>query len=184
MKSEKTEICLNNRSFTKVIIDTATIIQQKSFVTLMRDTLIPELSRCEMKLHVPKTVIRELNEFIVEKSEKAYAAKKALECLEVLTKSGYVEFEGNPDERTDTYLMCAVVRARMKKENMLVITQNYSLASDIVILNQIRSNMLPSAYVKRVNTNGELENFDFTRPVKAEKKQYLNVQDALKRMGI
>lgn len=177
---------LNNKNFNKVMIDTSSLMQQSSFVTLMKETIIPELSKSGMKLTVPQAVMRELRKFIQENSPRALTAQKALEGINALSKVGYIAFEGNPnsEERPDSYMMREVVRAKMEQEKVLVISQDYQLALDLMSLNQIRSTITPACNVKRINANGELENFNLTIAPKTEQKQYSNIQNVLKRFGI
>ena len=179
-------LTLNNKTFNKVMIDTSSLMNQRAFVAFMKEILIPELNRSGMKLAVPQAVMRELRKLTQENTSRGLTAQMALEGIHALSKVGYIAFEGNPnlEECPDAYMMREVVRAKMEYEKVLIITQDYQLAVDLMSLNQVRSTITPACNVKRLNMYGLLENFNLTVTPPKEQKQYKNIQSVLKRFGI
>lgn len=174
---------LNNKTYDLILIDTSSILRIQ-FERLMQ-TLIPRLQISGVKLTIPNAVMREIRFFSNESSTRGNSARRALENINVLYKAGLLCFEGNPSssESADSYIITRVMQCRNQFKKALVVTQDFTLAKDLLQLNSITSTTAPAVNAQRINHSGELENFDFSHP-STPKVKYNNVSNVLKRFGM
>ena len=183
MRNNKNTLFYNNKNYTNIIIDTSSLLKRQ-FENFM-ESFIPSLRDSGMKITIPQTVMHEIHKFCTENTPRGFAAKRTVENINALHRTGFVRFEGNPNsnEKADAYIVGRVIKARSQGEKILVITQDYQLAQDILKTNNMSSTWAPVNNVNRINEFGVLENFDLSRTV-ASKPQYSNLSYVLKRFGL
>lgn len=182
--TNKNTLFYNNKNYTNIIVDTSSLLKRE-FENFM-ETFIPYLRKSGKKITVPQAVIREINKFCTGNTPtKEVAAKRTLENISALHHAGFIKFEGNPrsTERADSYIVGRVIKARSQSEKILVITQDFQLAQDILKTNSMNSTLAPANNVNRLNEFGVLENFDLSRDV-AIKPKHNNLSHVLKRFGL
>ncbi len=178
----KRTLYFNNKNYDLVLVDTSSVLKAEFVVFVKR--LIPHLRNSGVKINVPQMVMRELRRISNENSSRGYTAKKAIENLNALHIAGFVAFEGNPNttERADSYIISRVVKGRAQNEKILVVTQDFQLAKDVLNANNMRSTFAPASNALRINPKGELELFDFNRKPVGQKNNELS--KVLKKFGL
>ena len=181
--TKKNTLFYNNKRYTNVIVDTSSLLKRQ-FETFM-ESFIPILRNSGIKLTVPQAVFREIHKFCAENTPRGFIAKRTVENITALHRVGLVKFEGNPNsnETADSYLVGRVIKARSHGEKLLIITQDYQLARDLLKTNGMNSTWAPANNVNRINEVGALENFDLSVAV-ASKPKYTNMSNVLKRFGL
>lgn len=178
----------NGRKYNQIYVDTCAVMHQ-GFENCIKG-FIPALQSSEVKLTVPNAVIAELKRFEGETSDRGKRAKRALENIGALHRIGLVEIKGHQGtpQTPDSYLTEVVLQARSNQEKLLILSQDYQLARDILSLNNIKSQMGPAANVKRLTATGSLEDFDLSKPANAVTPQknptYDTTKAVLKRFGL
>ena len=178
----------NGRKYNRIYIDTCAVMHQ-GFENCIKG-LIPTLKSSGIKLTVPNAVMAELKRFESELSDRSKRAKRALENISALHCVGLVEIKGRQEttQTPDSYLTEVVLQARSDQEKLLILSQDYQLALDILSINNIKSQIGPAANVKRLTVTGSLEDFDLSRPANLYSPQknstYNTTKAVLKRFGL
>lgn len=181
--TNKNTLSYNDKHYANVLIDTSSLLKRE-FEKFM-ETMIPYLQNSEIKLTVPQAVMHEIHKFCTENTPRGCAAKRALENINALHRAGFIKFEGNPNsfEKADTYFVSRVLKARSRSEKILIVTQDFQLAKDLLKTNTMYSTWAPANNVNRINKYGLLEKFDLSKTI-AIKPKYDNISNILKRFGL
>ena len=184
----KKHFYFNGRKYNRIYIDTCGVMHQ-GFENCIKG-LIPTLQSSGIKLTVPNAVMTELKRFEGEMSDRGKRAKRALENIGALHRVGLVEITGHREtpQTPDSYFAEVVLQARSNQEKLLIVSQDYQLALDILSINNIKSQKGPAANVKRLTATGSLEDFDLSRPANAyspkKNSTYNTTKAVLKRFGL
>lgn len=139
----------------KVFIDTCSLLhkQYKQFENL----LFPILKNAGEQLYVPMKVIEELKRFEgTTKHQCNNAARYALQSLAKQQERGLIILKGEDgDNFADNVFLCQFVKFRMHY-NLVLITQDSSLASDLLNLNDVKSSNGKKVSVCRITNHGTL----------------------------
>lgn len=167
------KIRINNKEYDYVIIDTCTYLRPQ-FPQFMEYTILHALRASNAKLTVPQAVMREINHFAKEQSDRGAASRKAKKWIQACQLMGYTQTEGNPNsnESADAYILQKVYAARAEGKKLLLISQDATLAKDILASNQTRSGFAPYNNVYRLNKDGFLEEFDTLRFSSNQRNSY------------
>jgi hypothetical protein len=138
-----------------VFIDTCSCLHDKFSVFI--NNLIPCLKSNHSKLYIAYKCVEEL----IRKTKDAELADKANYALSVindLSSAGLIEIRGKAsDSFADSSILQNLLRYK-EKHNLLLITQDQSLATDAVALNRTLSvsSRGHTIKVRRINSNGNL----------------------------
>lgn len=154
------EYCFTNY---KVFIDTCSLLHfaaDKFWINA-----VPLINKTGNKIIIPLRVIDELKKHSQnhKNSKLADKATMAIDNINRLMKADLVEIRGeSTDNFTDNVFQVVFTKFRMSYK-LLLITQDFNLATDILNLNKIKSVKANQVYVKRINQYGFLSNFSMNQ---------------------
>lgn len=178
------------KTYSSIVADTCSLIHWNFEETIKG--IIPSLQMGGIKISVLHSVKKEINRFAnaKENSSRRSRAIRARQNLDALSKCGLIHYVGNPNEEVgDKAILDYVLKARAKNEKILVLTQDHTLATDIMMVNKLGSCIAPWANVLRIHTDSPtLVKFDFATvaktPSKVEKKNDPQLKAVLARFGL
>jgi rRNA-processing protein FCF1/tRNA A-37 threonylcarbamoyl transferase component Bud32 len=139
----------------KIFIDTCSFLHD--CYPHFEKLLFPILKDAKEKLYVPIKVIEELQRFKKSDSHKCNnAASYALKSIANHQHKGLIELKGEEsDNFADNVFLCQFVKFRMHY-NLVLITQDNKLASDLLNLNNVKSSNGKKVSVCRITSYGTL----------------------------
>lgn len=172
-KYNTTEI--NGKFYDRIIIDTCSIMNSHFESWLY--SILPNIINSNNRVSVSQATMRELRKISTYDNGNSEKAAYGLTLINKMFSSGFIGFEGNPNsvtETADSYIIQQVMKAKADKQKILVVTQDYQLALDVLMTNRMQSSgFSPAANVQRLSAFG-LENFDLSvRPSKCRSKPKL-----------
>lgn len=152
----------------KIFIDTCSLLSEQA--DIFWSHIVPILQREEKSIIVPSRVYEEVKKFAenpvlcVQKGNPTLnqRAKVALKNIDKLWKAGVVEIFGDKhDNFADNVFQTVFTQFRLKY-NLMLITQDHNLASDIIAIGKSKSvNTTNRILVERINKYGYLSVFRF-----------------------
>lgn len=123
----------------KIFIDTCSLL--KDDIYKFFEEIKPYLTSSSNKIIIPYRCIKELEKHTVNnlKLELNEPAKKILDYLEKLNNEGLIDIRGDKDDNFADNIFLTVFNKYRLKTNLLLITEDYRLASDINALTQQKS---------------------------------------------
>lgn len=123
----------------KIFIDTCSLL--KDGIYKFFEEIKPYLTSSGNKIIIPYRCIKELEKHTVNnlKLELNEPAKKILDYLEKLNNEGLIDIRGDKDDNFADNIFLTVFNKYRLKTNLLLITEDYRLASDINALTQQKS---------------------------------------------
>lgn len=154
---KNTHELLNSRD--RIFVDTCSLLSG-GFVRFLEQNRCFFLSE-NKRIAIPLGVIRELERFESEDSERGIKAKYALKMINSDPDGLFTIFES--DLRPDDFFV-SYSAAHRSDEHILVITQDYMACRSIIKLNEERTGFYnKTVFVKRISYDGALLNFDLTK---------------------
>lgn len=147
-----------------VIIDPSSVVKYHGFKNFMQ-SYYPVLTKENRCFLISKSAIGELTKSVVENiSNESYrnAVAEAIKNINFLVDNGQFKYYGSLGESNADSLL-KYVMANRKSQTITVITQDGSLAHDVLSLNNLRSSPAPTISVRLITTEGYLKNFSFDK---------------------
>ena len=144
----------------KIFIDTCSLLHYASegfFVNI-----IPLLHLYDNKLIVPLRCIEEIKKHSNNHNDEELSqkAKSCIKKIDQLIEAGFIEIRGEKtDNFADNVFQVVFTKFRMNHK-LLLITQDYDLAADILALNGNKSVIANDVKVNRINKYGFLSDFN------------------------
>lgn len=143
----------------KIFIDTCSLMdmQADSFY----NNIYPYLEKNSSKIIVPSRVIDELSKHVRSKNQdKQKKASNGLSILEKLKRKNLLDVRGElSDNFADNVFLVVFTKFRMQHK-LLLITQDNTLAKEVLNLNNSKAVKANNILVKRINKHGYLSNIE------------------------
>lgn len=170
IKASATAVLENFLKYYLIFIDTCSLLgrQFDRFFENIRGFLERRKSECEAAgqefkspIIVPKRVVEELMEFAYtdKKPELTVIAMNRIRFLKRVSEKGLVRIIGeDTDNFADNVFLCVFTKERIHR-NLLLITEDRKLASEILQLNNSKAVKGRTIQVRRINQGGYLSQF-------------------------
>ncbi len=140
-----------------LLIDTCALLHEQ--FPLLMERMAPLLRQNGKVLIVPSSVLTELRNLADKKPELTERIRALLPLMAQLKSQGLLKVYGSTSEGFGDQQMLAVVTHFMTSAQLLVITQDNKLSSDLLRLNQLDSVHGKQVAVSRINRYGYLSRF-------------------------
>lgn len=173
-----------------ILCDHRCLCRYRAVKTLL-DTFLPYLAKRQMQICVAKSARAEIEkELAAPETDLSYrrSLQSGLQILELLTSADMIKLIGSENDSTEETFLKYIMLNRTGRE-IVVLTQQKWLFDDVEHLNALRTIQGHKVLVRRLNTEGMLEQFQLNQPQTAVPEQSPKLDskpltDTLARLGL